>query len=63
MLMKSKNPTPQLTSVLAAVFLISAGRPSHAVPYASTISEAGGNVTFYLNETADNVKVVFSVGP
>ncbi|MEO7299307.1 MAG: Calx-beta domain-containing protein [Verrucomicrobiota bacterium] len=32
------------------------------MPYASSVSESGGNVTFYLNETADNVKVVFA-GP
>ena len=35
---------------------------SHAVPYASQISESGGIVTFRLNEAADNVKVVFT-GP
>lgn len=35
---------------------------SRAVPYASSVSESAGTVTFYLNEAADNVKVVFS-GP
>jgi len=33
-----------------------------AVPYASSITESGGLVNFYLNEPADNVRVIFS-GP
>src|SRR5215510_14035866 len=35
---------------------------TRAVPYASTVSESAGTVTFHLNEAADSVKVVFS-GP
>ena len=33
-----------------------------AVPYASSITESGGQVNFYLNEPADSVRVIFS-GP
>jgi len=50
------------TAALAGLLTIAAPHSAHAVPYASAVSESGGTVTFYLNESADNVKVVFS-GP
>ncbi len=55
-----KNAIPTLAG--AGLLALTAPTVSHAVPYASTVSESGGTVTFYLNESADNVKVVFS-GP
>src|SRR5678815_5417095 len=36
--------------------------PSHATPYASGLTNNAGTVSFFLNEDADNVKVVFNSG-
>jgi hypothetical protein len=49
--------------VIAALmisFLWDAEPSALATPYASGVTESGGNVSFYLNEAADNVKVAFS---
>jgi hypothetical protein len=62
--MKTKNALNNVIAMLIAAGSLALMSPtvSHAVPYASTVSESGGTVTFYLNESADNVKVVFT-GP
>jgi hypothetical protein len=49
------------TLALMAVLALAIPFHSRAVPYASTVSESGGTVSFRLNESAD-VKVVFA-GP
>jgi len=50
------------TVALAGLLTIAVPYSSRAVPYASGVSESGGTVSFYLNESADKVEVVFS-GP
>ncbi|MEO7676654.1 MAG: hypothetical protein ABIV39_07835, partial [Verrucomicrobiota bacterium] len=54
-----KTLNPILFTLFTAATLIFPNA-TRAVPYASRLSESGGNVAFSLNETADNVKVVFA---
>lgn len=56
------NILKKLVPILTAIFLLDAVNQTQATPYASGISESGGNVSFFLNEAADKVSVVFS-GP
>src|SRR4026207_661302 len=46
----------------ACLTLILASLSAYATPYASSVSVSGGNVSFVLNEAADNVTVVFDGG-
>jgi hypothetical protein len=48
--------------LLAAVLLSSAGSRLSATPYASGITNTAGTISFILNESADNVKVIFDGG-
>lgn len=51
----------QLAFAIAASALLVA-QPSHAVPYASGVTNSAGTVSFILNEDAGNVTVVFDGG-
>ena len=50
-----------MRGLIAAAFL-AVGLTSHAVPYASSVTNSGGVVSFRLNENADNVLVVSGNG-
>ncbi len=53
-----------LVAVVAALGLLALAAPSalRATPYASGITNDSGTVSFILNESADNVKVIFDGG-
>jgi len=59
----NKSPKPRIIVPLlaAAIAVLSIGR-ANATPYASGITNNGGNVSFILNENADNVKIIFDGG-
>lgn len=58
--MNQKNKLFAFVPMLLSLLFLSTS-DSHAIPYASSVSESAGTVTFYLNESAD-VQVVFA-GP
>src|SRR6478609_9255093 len=51
-----------LTKLLIVTALVASIRQSGATPYASGITNNAGTVSFFLNEPADNVRVVFNSG-
>lgn len=60
--MNSKTPLKQCFRAVAGMLLLAAVPSLHAVPYASSITNSGGIVSFRLNENTDNVKVISSSG-
>src|SRR4051812_44295754 len=54
------QPKPLLAAAVASVLLFT--NVARAVPYASGITNTAGTVSFILNESADNVKIVFNGG-
>ncbi len=60
--MKSILRTRSLLFFTASTVALLLANTSHAVPYASAVTNNAGTVSFVLNEDADNVKVVFDNG-
>ncbi len=62
-MMKPSNKTAPCwgASLIAAVALTTC-QQAEAIPYASKVTNQSGNVSFILNESADNVKVIFDGG-
>lgn len=60
--MKRKILKFRLTPALGALLLGGVVSQTHAVPYATCITNAAGTVSFRLNEAADNVKVISGNG-
>ena len=56
------QPMKNLIVLITAAFLLMTALPLHATPYASGLTNNAGTVSFFLNEDADNVKVVFNNG-
>src|SRR4051794_5974210 len=54
-----KNPL-KIALALIGLALVTSVQVSRAIPYASGISVAGNTVSYYLNEDADDVKVVLT---
>jgi len=52
----------KLSFLCSASILLSACLPALATPYAAGLTNNAGTVSFFLNEDADNVKVVFNSG-
>ncbi len=52
----------KLITLLAAAVLWTATNPAGATPYASGVSNNAGNVSFFVNESADSIKVILSNG-
>ncbi|MDB6109832.1 MAG: Calx-beta domain protein [Pedosphaera sp.] len=61
--MNRKSRIKSALPILTALFLSSAGERVQATPYASGLTNNAGTVSFYLNENADNVKVILNGGP
>lgn len=56
-------PRPALQGLVFALAILTlAGNVARAVPYASCITNNAGTVTFYLNEAATNVTVIYDGG-
>src|ERR1035438_3185839 len=61
----TRNPSirPTLRGlVLALAVTVLSSYVARAVPYASCITNNAGTVSYYLNEAADDVKVIFNGG-
>ena len=58
------NRTKQYIASAVAALVASVLLPSisRATPYASGLTNSGGTISFFLNEDADNVKVIFNGG-
>ncbi|MDB6025273.1 MAG: hypothetical protein JWM68_1496, partial [Verrucomicrobiales bacterium] len=57
-----KNPKRLITALLLAVASATLINTSRAVPYASSVTNSAGTISFILNESADNVSVAFDNG-
>jgi hypothetical protein len=60
--MKYKSKLKIIPMILAAIFFAKIEGSLLATPYASCITNISGTVSFILNESADNVKIVFDGG-
>lgn len=60
--MNCKTKLVPVAFLLGALCFISAVQRLSATPYASGISNNAGTISFILNESADNVKVIFDSG-
>src|SRR5690349_9464082 len=60
--MQRRNSSVFLFFLTGCLLTLLGSLTGRATPYASSVSASGGNVTFVLNEAADNVTVVFDGG-
>ncbi|HWQ90452.1 MAG TPA: Calx-beta domain-containing protein, partial [Clostridia bacterium] len=58
----SKRHAGRWYAVLGMVAALAGGQVARAVPYASGITSNAGTISFVLNESADDVKVIFDGG-